>query len=163
MRHALALIVLLPIAGVLAQEKPAPTPTKPAAGPADQERPAAAPSKKGDRIVIYGCLRGSSLEATDVGGSEDVSPMTQGITFRLTGDKKVLKELKEKHEKKLVEVHGTLKSDLQQRYPETKLGRVRIGIGSPSTGSASAADEAKRAVPVVEVASFTGRDTSCVR
>ena len=146
MRHALALVVLLPIAGVLAQEKPAPM-----------------PSKKGDRIAIYGCLRGSSLEATDVGGSDDVSPMTQGVTFRLTGDKKLLKELKEKHEKKLVEVHGILKSDLQPRYPETKLGRVRIGIGSPSTGSAGAADEAKRAVPVVEVASFTGRDTSCVR
>ena len=146
MRHALALVVLLPIAGVLAQEKPAPSPTK-----------------KGDRIVIYGCLRGSSLEATDVGGSDDVSAMTQGITFRLTGDKKVLKELKEKHEKKLVEVRGILKSDLQPRYPETKLGRVRIGIGSPSTGSASAADEAKRAVPVVEVASYNGLDTSCVR
>ena len=141
------LIVLLTIAGVFAQEKPAPTPTK-----------------KGDRIVIYGCLRGSSLEATDVGGSDDVSPMTQGITFRLTGDKKVLRELKEKHEKKLVEIHGLLKSDLQQNgYPDAKIGRVRIGIGSPPTGSASAADEAKRAVPVVDVKSYTARDTSCVR
>ncbi len=146
MRHALVLALLLPVAGVAAQEKPV-----------------AAPSKKGDRIAIYGCLRGSALEATDIGGSDDVSPMTQGVTFRLTGDKKVLKELKEKQEKKLVEVHGVLKSDLQQRYPETKLGRVRIGIGSPSTGSASAADEAKRSVPVVEVRSFKGSDTSCVR
>ena len=146
MRHSLVLALLLPVAAVAAQEKSA-----------------AAPSKKGDRIAIYGCLRGSALEATDIGGSDDVSPMTQGMTFRLTGDKKVLKELKEKQEKKLVEIQGVLKSDLQQRYPETKLGRVRIGIGSPSTGSASAADEAKRAVPVVEVTSFKGSDTSCVR
>ena len=147
MRHALAVLVLLPIAGVLAQEKPVPTPTK-----------------KGDRIAIYGCLRGSSLEATDAGASEDVSPMTQGVTFRLTGDKKLLKELKGKHEKKLVEIHGVLKSDLQPSEGLSgKLGRVRIGIGSPPTGSASAADEAKRAVPVVEVTSYTGRDTSCLR
>jgi hypothetical protein len=160
MRLALVLALLLPVAAVAAQEKPTPTPAKPQA---DRERPVAAPGKKGDRIAIYGCLRGSALEATDIGGSDDVSPMTQGVTFRLTGDKKLLRELKEKQEKKLVEVHGVLKSDLQQRYPEAKLGRVRIGIGSPSTGSASAADEARRSVPVVEVTSFKGSDTSCVR
>jgi hypothetical protein len=155
MFHALVLATLLPVAAVAAQDQPPAAPTKPAAG--------AATPTKGDRIAIYGCLRGSALEATDIGASEDVSPMTQGITFRLTGDKKLLKELKEKHEKKLVEIHGLLKSDLEPRYPQTKLGRVRIGIGSPATGSASAADEAKRSVPVVEVTSFTGRDTSCVR
>ena len=146
MRHVLVLALLLPVAGVAAQDKPVPVPTK-----------------KGDRIAIYGCLRGSSLEASDIGGSDDVSPMTQGLTFRLTGDKKLLKEMKEKHEKKLVEVHGVLKSDLQPSFPEAKVGRVRIGIGAPPTGSGSVADEAKRSVPLVEVTSYTGRDTSCVR
>jgi hypothetical protein len=147
--HAVALAVLLPV-GLPAQEKPAPLP--------------AAPTRKGDRIAIYGCLRGSSLEATDLGGgSDDVSPVTQGLTFRLTGDKKLLKEMKEKHEKRLVEVQGVLKSDLQPSAPEAKVGRVRIGIGTPPTGSMAAADEAKRSVPVVEVTSYTGRDMTCGR
>jgi hypothetical protein len=148
MRHAVVLAVLLSSSGVAAQDKPAP-----------------APSKKGDVIAIYGCLRGSSLEATDVGAaSEDVSPLTAGLTFRLTGDKALLKEMKEKHEKKLVEVRGVLKSNLEQPTgPEAKVGRMRITIGSPSTGSVSAADEARRAVPVVEVKSYQGNGTACVR
>ena len=80
MRHAVAFAVLLSMSGVAAQDKPA----------------AAPPSKKGDAIAIYGCLRGSSLEATDFGGaSEDVSPVTGGLTFRLTGDKALLKVMKE--------------------------------------------------------------------
>jgi|SRR5688500_833392 len=149
MRHAVAFAVLLSMSGVAAQDKPA----------------AAPPSKKGDAIAIYGCLRGSSLEATDFGGaSEDVSPVTGGLTFRLTGDKALLKEMKEKHERKLVEIRGVLKSNLEQSTgPEAKLGRMRVRIGSPSTGSASAADEAKRAVPVVEVKSYEGRGTACGR
>ena len=147
MRHAVAFAVLLSMSGAAAQDKPA------------------APSKKGDAIAIYGCLRGSSLEATDLGGaSEDVSPVTGGLTFRLTGDKAVLKEMKGKHEKKLVEIRGVLKSNLEQSTgPEAKLGRMRVRIGSPSTGSASAANEAKRAVPVVEVKSYEGHGTACGR
>jgi hypothetical protein len=92
MRHALAIALLLPVAGVIAQDK-APSITPPA--------------KKGDAIAIYGCLRGSALEATDLGGSEDVSPVTHGMTFRLTGDKALLKEMKEKHDKKVVEVSSS--------------------------------------------------------
>ena len=149
MRQALAIAVLLPVAGVVAQDK------------APSDPPA---SKKGDKIAIYGCLRGNALEATDVGGSEDVSPLTQGLTFRLTGDKALLKELKEKHDKKVVEVRGVLKSDLlPASWRERTVGNTRISIGTPSTGSASADQEAKRPVPVVEVKSYEGRDISCGR
>jgi hypothetical protein len=149
MRHAIAIALLLPVAGVIAQDKaPSDTP----------------PSKKGDKIAIYGCLKGSALEATDVGGSEDVSPVTQGMTFRLTGDKALLKEMKEKHDKKVVEVRGVLKSDLlPASWGERTVGNTRISIGAPTTGSASANDEAKRSVPVVEVKSYEGRDISCGR
>jgi hypothetical protein len=150
MRHALAIALLLPVAGVVAQDKP---PTPPV------------PTKKGDAIAVYGCLRGSSLEATEVGATgEDSMPAEPGMTFRLTGDKGLLKEMKEKHDKKLVEVRGVLKSDLQPSFgPEAKLGKMRVTFGAPPTGSGSAADEARRSVPVVEVKSYEGRDTSCGR
>ena len=149
MRHALAIALLLPVSGVIAQDKaPSNTP----------------PSKKGDAIAIYGCLRGSALEATEVGGSEDVSPVTQGMTFRLSGDKALLKEMKEKHDKKVVEVRGVLKTDLlPASWRERTVGKTRISIGAPSTGSPSANDEAKRSVPEVEVKSYEGRDVSCGR
>jgi hypothetical protein len=149
MRHTLAIALLLPVAGVIAQDKaPSNTP----------------PSKKGDAIAIYGCLRGSALEATDLGGGEDVSPVTQGMTFRLTGDKALLKEMKEKHDRKVVEVRGVLKSDLlPASAAERTVGKTRISIGTPSTGSPGADQEAKRSVPVVEVKSYEGRDISCGR
>ena len=149
MRQALAIAVLLPVAGVVAQDK----------APSDLP-----PSKKGDAIVIYGCLRGSALEATDVGAGEVVSPVTQGMTFRLTGDKALLKEMKEKHDRKVVEVRGVLKSDLMpSSWRERTVGNTRISIGTPSTGSASANEEAKRSVPQVDVKSYEGRDISCGR
>jgi hypothetical protein len=149
MRHALAIALLLPVGGLGAQDK---APSNPV------------PSKKGDAIAIYGCLRGSALEATDLGGGEDVSPVTQGTTFRLTGDKALLKEMKEKYDKKVVEVRGVLKSDLlPTSWAERTVGKTRISIGTPSTGSAAADQEAKRSVPVVEVKSYEGRDISCGR
>jgi hypothetical protein len=149
MRHALTIALLLPVAGVVAQDKaPSNTP----------------PSKKGDAITISGCLRGSALEATDVGGSEDASAVTQGMTFRLTGDKALLKEMKEKYDKKVVEVRGVLKSDLlPTSWAERTVGKTRISIGTPSTGSATADQETRRPVPQVEVKSYEGRDVSCGR
>jgi hypothetical protein len=149
MRHALAIALLLPVAGVVAQDK----------APSDLP-----PSKKGDAIVIYGCLRGSALEATDVGAGEDVSPVTQGLTFRLTGDKALLKEMKEKYDKRVVEVRGVLKSDLMPgSWREATVGNTRSSIGTPSTGSIAPDQEVKRSVPQVEVKSYEGRDISCGR
>ena len=149
MRHALCVALLLPAAGVLAQDKaPSNTP----------------PSKKGDAIAIYGCLRGSALEATDVGSGEEVAPVTQATTFRLTGDKALLKEMKEKYDKRVVEVRGVLKSDLlPTSWAERTVGKTRISIGTPTTGSAAADQETKRSVPQVEVTSYQGRDVSCGR
>jgi hypothetical protein len=149
MRYALAIAVLLPVAGLVAQDKaPSNTP----------------PSKKGDAIAIHGCLRGSALEATDIGTGEDVSPVTQGMTFRLTGDKTLLKEMKEKYDKKVVEVRGVLKSDLMPAsWREATVGNTRISIGTPSTGSIAPDQEVKRSVPQVEVKSYEGRDISCGR
>ena len=149
MRHALCIALLLPVAGVIAQDK------------AHSNTP---PSKKGDAIAIYGCLRCSALEATDLGGGEDVAPVAQATTFRLTGDKALLKEMKEKYDKKVVEVRGVLKSDLlPTSWAERTVGKTRISIGTPSTGSAAAYQETKRSVPQVEVRSYEGRDISCGR
>src|SRR5690349_6746888 len=69
--------------------------------------------KKGDPVVLKGCLRGAALEATDVGAEDSSAPLLSGLTFRLTGKKDLLKEMKQKHDGHLVEVRGTLKSDLQ--------------------------------------------------
>ena len=64
--------------------------------------------KKGDPVVLKGCLRGAALEATDVGAEDSSTPLLSGLTFRLTGKKDLLKEMKQKHDGRIVEVRGTL-------------------------------------------------------
>jgi hypothetical protein len=120
--------------------------------------------KKGDAVTLKGCFRGGALEATDVGrDGEGLTPLL-GTTFRLTGKKDVLKEMKEKHDNQLLEVRGTLKSDLQpQAGYGTNLGRMRVTIGGP-TGSPDARESTnQRSLPVVEVSAFDGTETPCGR
>jgi hypothetical protein len=138
-----------------------------AAGAAAQDKKdASALPKKGDTIVLNGCLRGGALEATDVSAGEDAAatPLLSGQTFRLTGKKDLLKDMKEKHDGRLVEVRGRLKSDLQAPAGYgAKLGGMRITIGGPASG-ASARDAAnQQSLPVVEVSTYQGTGTSCAR
>jgi hypothetical protein len=120
--------------------------------------------KKGDAVAVKGCFRGGAVEATDVGADGEGFTPLLGTTFRLTGRKDVLKEMKEKQEGRLVEVRGRLKSDLQQQAGYgTNLGRMRVTIGGP-TGSPGARDAAnQRALPVLEVSGFEGTGTPCGR
>jgi hypothetical protein len=125
--------------------------------------PSALP-KKGDAVVLNGCLRGDALEATDVGGDDSSSPLLSGLTFRLTGKKDLLKEMKQKHDGRLVEVRGKLKSELQsQGGYGANIGRVRVTVGTPSAGAGGPENEAQRALPLVEVSAFDGMGTACAR
>ena len=136
--------------GLAAQDKP--------------KDPTAIP-KKGDPVVLKGCLRGAALEATDVGADDSSAPLLSGLTFRLTGKKDLLKEMKQKHDGRLVEVRGTLKSDLQpQTGYGTNVGGMRITIGGPTAGPAGAREaETRKSLPVVDVSAFEGSATGCGR
>ena len=121
--------------------------------------------KKGDPVALKGCLRGGALEATDVGAEDSSTPLLSGLTFRLTGKKDLLKEMKQKHDGRLVEVRGTLKSDLQpQAGYGTNVGGMRITIGGPPAGPAGGREaETRKSLPVVDVSGFEGTETSCGR
>ena len=129
---------------------------------AQEGAPSGKPVQKGDSIVVKGCLTGTALEATEASGLE-AAAADGGLTFRLTGDKKLLKSLREEHDRKIVEVRGILKSDPPLSGAGTRIGKMRITIGaaSPATGRPEA--ESRRSVPVLEVRSFDGGQTSCAR
>ncbi len=131
----------------------------------DKPRSPTAIPKKGDSVSLKGCLRGAALEGTDVAGEDSSMPLLSGLTFRLTGKKDLLKEMKEKHDGRLVEVRGTLKSDIQpQAGYGTNVGGMRITIGGPTGGPAGGREaEARKSLPVVDVSGFTGSETSCGR
>ena len=119
--------------------------------------------KKGDKITVRGCLSGSALDSTDVKGPENTQPVLEPLTFRLTGDKNLLKDLRQKHNNRVVEVTGELKSDLSPGFQTRTVGRVRIGIGQPDAAPGRPQAESRRAVPVLELKSFEGGSTSCER
>ena len=129
----------------------------------EKEKPSS-PPKKGEAVVVRGCLTGSALEATNLGSSDVIPELSSGITFRLTGDRTLLKQMRDKHDGRIVEVEGILKSDLPQENVHTrKVGKMRITIGSPAANPGSPQAETRRSLPVLEVKSFDGSTTSCGR
>jgi len=129
---------------------------------AQVEKPAKLP-KKGDSIAVRGCLTGTALEATDLANQDITGLLASGVTFRLTGDKNLLKRLRDEHDGKIVDVEGLLKSELPKETVQTrKVGKMKITIGTPSAPT-SATAETKRSLPVLEVTSYDGGSTSCSR
>jgi hypothetical protein len=124
------------------------------------------PPKKGDVLVIRGCLRGSAVEfaeAMRVGaeGETRLDETVPILTYRLEGKKDLLKDLKNKHDKRVVEVRGILRSELSGNGLSRDVGRTRISIGvDPRTGRAPGTDQA---IPVLEATSYEGSTTSCAR
>jgi hypothetical protein len=123
--------------------------------------------KKGDTLVIRGCLRGSAVESAatmtvDAEGEAKVEDLVPALTYRLQGKKELLKELREKHDRKVVEVKGILRSELGGSGVGTTVGRTRITIGvDPRTGSGGARND--QAIPVLEAQSFEGTTITCAR
>ena len=131
---------------------------------AQKESADTAVPKKGDTITVKGCLAGGALQATEVtSATETPMALAGGLTFRLTGDKKLLKALRDDHNGTLVAVKGVLKSELPRDGSDSRqVGRMRVTIGSvPSPLSPEA--EARRSLPVLETKSFDGGTTSCGR
>ena len=75
-----------------------------------------------------------------------------------SGEKSVLKALKDKHDRMVVQVKGVLRSELSRGAMGTTVGRTRITVGSdprnPTRGS-------EQQMPVLEAISFEGTTTSC--
>jgi hypothetical protein len=122
--------------------------------------------KKGDTVLIKGCLRGNAVEAAemlsvDAEGEKRSEGVVPQLTYRLDGKKELLKELRDKHDRTLVEVKGTLRSELGGSGIGKDIGRTRITIGvDPRTNRSPGAD---RVIPVVEATSFEATTVSCGR
>lgn len=130
-----------------------------------EEKTASKPVRKGDSVTVKGCLAGGALEATEAPALEASGVLATGLTFRLTGDKGLLKDLRESHDRRVVTVTGVLKSDLPKEAAQSgKVGRMRITIGGVNASPHSPQAENRRVLPVLEVKSFNGAGaTSCGR
>ena len=127
-----------------------------------QEKPADRQPQKGDSIVVKGCLKGRSLESTETGFADSDARSMTALVYRLSGDKNLLKQMRDQHDNSVVEVTGTLKSTLPPAdgIGGMTIGKTRVRIGSTSVGSGATA-EAGRSLPVLEVKSYEGVSVKC--
>lgn len=118
------------------------------------------PPKRGDVIVVRGCLKGSVLEGADLRG-----PSAEGfaelITFRLTGDKKTMEQIRKEHDRHADIVTGELRTDLPTATHThgKKIGNTRIviGMGAARPGT----PDSPPPMPVLKVTSFEHTGVPC--
>jgi hypothetical protein len=126
------------------------------------QEPAPRRPQKGDTVIAVGCMKGSALEAQETrlataAADDDSARIEAPITYRLTGDKELLKQLKAAHSSHLEEITGVLKSRLpDERGRGKQLGRtgIYVGLGTPNASQPPA-------LPVLEITSFKHLATDC--
>lgn len=124
----------------------------------DRKDPDAKPPKRGDIVMVRGCIRGGVLESgslTSPGGGGFI----ELLTYRLTGDKKTLDEIKKEHDAHDDIITGELRTDLPRATRGKKVGNTRITIGAgPSRGMLP---EPPPPIPVLKVTSFEHTGIDC--
>lgn len=129
-----------------------------AAPAARQDAAADKPPRKGDRVVVRGCINGPLLEGIEA--TRDTPAFPPGLTFRLSGDKTLLKKMRNEENGRKVEIRGVLKSDLRQDgSPGKQVGKTRIVVGVGSTDTMHQQTPPHR--PVIEVKSYEPLAVSC--
>ena len=130
-------------------------------GTFQQEQPADKPPQKGDRVVVRGCLSGPMLESTEMSAAESTRTFPTAVAFRLTGDKKLLKQMRKTEDGKVLEITGVLKSELPQGDTRlgTQIGKTRIVVGAESPHSTLS--RGAPPMPVLEVKSYEPLVASC--
>lgn len=124
----------------------------------DRQQKEAKPPKRGDVVVAKGCLKGGVLESGDL-TSEGGGAYIEMTTYRLTGDKESLAEIKKDHDGHLDVITGELRTDLPTATRGAKIGNSRITIGvGPSRGMMP---EPPPPMPVLKVKSFEHTGIDC--
>ena len=123
--------------------------------------PSSAVPKKGDTIVVRGCIDGGTVASSQSEVSDSTGVYSAPVTYRLTGDKKAIKQIKQEHDGHSDILTGILKSDLPDRNPPRgkTVGNTRITIGM---GEQPRSDpRAVQYMPVLQVKGIEHTGTSC--
>lgn len=143
-----ALTMAVMLAAVAVQDKPA----GPSVGP-----------KRGDTIVVRGCISGGTIESSETEVRDTTGKYSSVVTYRLTGDKKTVKQIKKEHDGHVDVLTGVLKSDLpnETSVRGKRIGNTRITVGvgaQPNTDPHS-----PRFMPAFEVKELEHTEVTCRR
>jgi len=126
--------------------------------PQGDEQKQAKPPRRGDVVVAKGCIRGGVIESGDL-TSPSGGTYLELLTYRLTGEKNTLEEIKKEHDGHADVITGELRTDLPKPVQGRKIGNSRITIGvGPSRGMMP---EPPPPMPVLKVASFEHTGINC--
>jgi hypothetical protein len=127
----------------------------------EQEPKKSKPLGRGDLVEARGCVKGSVLETSDISRQGSDERYTDLPNFRLTGDKKVLDEIRKEHDGHADVIHGELRTDLptSSDAPGKRVGNTRITVGvSPGRGMGP---EPLPPLPVLKATSIEHTGASC--
>jgi len=116
------------------------------------------PPKNGDDVVVKGCLANATIDSNDVTGSDKDTRYSEFVTFRLTGEKKLLQDIRKDHVGHADVLRGELRSDLPRPGQAGGMignSRVTIGVGR------GMAPEPAPPLPVLKVSSFDHTGITC--
>ena len=129
---------------ITAQDKP----SDPSSGP-----------KRGDEVAVRGCISGGTIESSETEVRDSTGKYSAFVTYRLTGEKKTLKTIKQEHDGHLDTLTGILKSDLPNTPRGKRIGNTRITVG---IGEAPRSDpRAVEYMPTLEVKEVEHSGTTC--
>lgn len=114
-------------------------------------------------LAVQGCLAGRVLAvvAPDERHGPVRGPDVTGRSFRLSGKKPVIDEVK-KHDGDLVEVVGLVRTaDLASYQPGMRVGRTRVVVGAPGTMDPNRPPSPGPGLPVMDASSVRFLSEGC--
>lgn len=116
------------------------------------------PPRRGDIVTVKGCVANATLDSNEVAGQEKESRYFEFVTFRLTGDKKLLEDIRKEHVGHSDVLHGELRSDLPKPGQSGRIvgnSRISIGVGRGMQ------PEPAPPLPVLKVSSIDHTGVTC--
>jgi hypothetical protein len=112
------------------------------------------PSKKGDTLVVRGCVSGSLLKDLRGQKMDPVSGGETAIVYRLTGEKKLLQIIQKEHQDQVLDVTGVLASnpDASSATRSKQMGKARVYVGAGNQQSSMPAQSTS--YPTLRVTAF---------
>ena len=110
--------------------------------------------KRGETVEVTGCVSRGRIESNDMKVTDREASFERLVTYRLTGDKKVLESLKKEHEGHVEVLTAVLKSELPIDS-HRQIGNTRVGIGLPGINNPTPT------YPVLEVKSAEHTEKTC--
>lgn len=113
------------------------------------------PPKRGDTVLVTGCVSRGRIESNNMKVADGEGTYDRFVTYRLTGDKKVLESLKKDHDKHVEVLTAVLRSELPSDSHRT-IGNTNVSVGLPGRNQPPTPS-----YPVLEVKSAEHTAVSC--